>query len=152
MHHEAGVSLVFDIQQRKQRSCPTSWKNLQLGVCIQVFPDIPLNFTDISIIFLRGFCSLDVTLLGSRHIYRPFPGWAQVSWFCWPRIPAKINSKFLGHANSAVTSANKSEPNGEIQVYLVCAKDRPSSSQRSRALCTVNKQNQEMKVSQKHWY
>lgn len=108
-----------------------------------------LNFSGISTIFLRGLCSLDVTLLGGRHICWPFPGWAQVSSFCWPWIPAKLNSKFLGHANSAVTPANKSEPSGEIQVYLVCAEDRPAWIQCFRAPCTVNKQNQEMETPQK---
>lgn len=114
------------------------------------------SFTDIRIIFLKGLGSLDVPLPGGRHICRPSPGWAQVSSLCWPWIPTKLNSKFPGHADSAVTTANKSEPSGEIWVYLVCAKDRPSSSQHFRAQCTVNiRKSKRWKfclVSQKHWY
>lgn len=143
---EAEVSLVFDIHQRATSLSHKLAKSKTRGLH-SVLSSLP-NFTDISIIFLRGLCSLNVTLLGGRHICWPFPGWAQVSSFCWPRIPAKLNSKFLGHANSAVTTANKSEPSGEIQVYLVCTEDRPSSSQCFRAPCTGNKQNQEEEIPQ----
>lgn len=40
---EAGVSLVFDIQQREQP--PTSWQNLKLGVYIQSSQVFPTSLT-----------------------------------------------------------------------------------------------------------
>lgn len=42
---EAGVSLVFDIQQREQPPCPTVWQNLKLGVCIQSSQVFPTSLT-----------------------------------------------------------------------------------------------------------
>lgn len=150
---EAGVSLVFDIQQREQP--PTKLAKSKVRGLHSVLTSLP-NFTDIRIIFLRGLCSLDVPLPGGRHNCRPSSGWAQVSSLCWPWIPTKLNFKFPGHADSAATTANKSQPSGEIWVYLVCAKDRPSSSQRFRAQCTVNihksKRWKFCLISQKHWY
>lgn len=114
-------------------------QNLKLGVCIQSSQVFPTSVTSGS--YSWGF----YVVWMSHYPVGDIAHLQTVSWLgteadkvtLLALKPEQLKSQ-TRHTDSAVTTVSKSEPDSKICIYLVCAKDRLSSSQHFRAQCIVN--------------